>query len=1000
MKVIFLKFRMFYLLLALFITSYAAIGQITVKGRVLADDDKKPLLGVNIFVKGSTNGVISNNEGNYVINVKDSSDILVFSYIGYVTQEVTVGDRTVIDLIMPANINELETLVVLGYSTKKKSEITSAVTTVSSRKLMDVTSSDIGSLLQGKVAGIQVINSSGAPGAAAEVRVRGTSSFSAPQGPLYVVDGIIGGVFDPNDVETITVLKDAGATGMYGSQANGGVLVVTTKKAKSDIPQFEFKAVVGTKIADHGRVNMMDSKTLYNYQREIFRDNVHYVIDDKKFAIFRPASVMDVNTDWLGETFKPAQTQNYYLSAAGRSGKLSYYLGGSLYNEEGTFIKTDFQRVNLRANTTYKFSNKVSLTNNISLSGSKNRNADFMSLYYAYTSMPWDDPYDNDGNIRSFKSPETTGIWSKDKVNPLQAAEHSELSSKYFAVDYDFSLNVNILDWLSFSSSNRISAGSAMGYTNYEKSADNISYYGLGFVQSLSELDYGGITTNLFKVNFEGKKHSFSGLVGVEGAKSFYDFTLASGTGLPEGLNSVSVASSQQIVKGAPSSTVMQSFISQANYNYLGKYFLSGSFRIDQSSLFAQNKRTARFPSASAAWLLNREDFLKNTTAISNLKLKASWGLTGMKDIGSYRYMERFSYTSQYDGESAAVPTQMANPNLTWEQTNQMNAGLEIGLFNRIDLELDYYYNTTKDLLVKRALAPSGGFRSQWQNIGKDLNSGFEVSLNAAIVKTEDFNWSMDFSLGYNKNKLSGFGGDTILTTNNYGITQVYHDGASLYTWYAKEYYGIDPADGSMLWIDKDGNQTHEYRDARQVEAGSALPKIQGGFATEITYKSFSLRGTFSYLTGNKLYNYFRRYADHDLNETLFNAMMPREDYVLWQKPGDIATKPLPQNSRNSFDPSTRAIEDGSYLKVRNITLSYKLPQSLVSKINVKEMTVSLSADNVYTFTNFWGQDPEVSVTRYTDRTNPDDETVFIPGYIDFKYPNSRQLVGSLVIHF
>jgi TonB-linked SusC/RagA family outer membrane protein len=745
---------------------------------------------------------------------------------------------------------------------------------------------------------------------------------------------------------------------------------------------------------------MMDSKTLYDYQRELFRDNVHYVVDDKKFAIFRPASVLGVNTDWLAETFKPALTQSYYLSASGRSDKFSYYVGGSYYDEKGTFIYTNFQRIDLRVNTTYQFSPKVSLTNNISLSGSMNRNADFMSLYYAYTDMPWDDPYDSNGNVRSFKSPSTAGIWSKDRVNPIQAAEHSELSSKSFAVDYDLALNINILNWLSFSSANRLSASPAMGYTNYEKIADNIQYYGLGFVQSLSELDYGGISTDLFKFNFESKVHSFSGLVGVEGAKSFYDFTLASGTGLPEGLNSVSVASSQQIVKGAPSSTVMQSVISQANYNYLGKYFLSASYRIDQSSLFAQNKRTAKFPSASAAWLLSKEDFLKSLPSISNLKLKASWGLTGMKDIGSYRYMERFSYTSQYDGVPAAVPTQMANPNLTWEQTNQLNAGVEVGLFNRIDLELDFYNNTTKDLLVLRALAPSGGFKSQWQNIGKDLNSGFEVNLNAAIVKTKDFDWSMDFSLGFNKNKLSGFGGDTILTTNNYGITQVYHNGTSLYTWYAKEYYGIDPADGSMLWIDKNGNKTHEYRDARLVEAGSALPKMQGGFAAEIRYKAFSIRSTFSFLTGNKLYNYFKRYADHDLNETQFNAMMPRDDYKLWQSPGDIATKPLPQNSKNSLDPSTRGIEDGSYLKVRNITISYKLPKSLLSKINVTEMTVSLSADNVFTFTNFWGQDPEVSVTRYADRTNPDDETVFIPGYIDFKYPNSRQFVASLVINF
>ena len=324
--------------------------------------------------------------------------------------------------------------------------------------------------------------------------------------------------------------------------------------------------------------------------------------------------------------------------------------------------------------------------------------------------------------------------------------------------------------------------------------------------------------------------------------------------------------------------------------------------------------------------------------------------------------MEMFSFSSQYDAQPAAVPTQMANHDLTWEQTDQLNAGLEIGLFKRINLEVNFYKNITKDLLVERALPPSGGFRTQWQNIGSDMNSGIELSLNAEVIKTRDFNWSVDFSIGYNKNKLSGFGNDTIITSNSYGVTQVYHNGSSLYSWYAKEYYGIDPADGSMLWVGKDGKTTHEYQDARYIEYGSPMPKYQGGFATDFKYKAFSLRSNFSFLWGNKIFNYFRRYVDSDLQETQFNVMMPRDDYKLWQKPGDIATKPLPQNARNSFDPSTRYIDDGSYLKIRNITLSYDLPKSITSKMKLSGMTLALTMDNVYTFTNFWGQDPEVSI--------------------------------------
>jgi TonB-linked SusC/RagA family outer membrane protein len=966
-----------------------AYGQLPVKGKVFSAEDNQGMAGVNIHLKGTGQGVVTGQDGSYSITVRNASDTLVFSFVGFKTQEIGVGSRSVIDVILEPEMISIESVVVMGYSTKRKNEITSAVSTITADKLMDVTSNDIGTMLQGKISGIQVVNSSGAPGASSEIRIRGISSFSAPQGPLYVVDGIIGGNFDPNDVETITVLKDAGATGMYGSQANGGVVIVTTKKAVTERPQFEFKAVAGFRVADHGNTHMMDSKTLYEYQREFFRDPVTFVIDDRKFKAARPESLLDVNTDWLAETFKPALVQNYFLSSSGKSGKMSYYIGGSYYDEEGTFIKTDYRRLNFRANTTYNFSDRVSLNNNINLSASKNRGADYMNIYYAYVNMPWDDPYDEIGKARSFKTADE--IWSKDKINPIQAAENSELSNMGISIDYDLDLNIKITKWLSFTTSNRLSAFNNMDKTFYAKAADNIVYYGLGYVSTQSNLNYGGITTDLFKFNFEGPVHSISGLAGFEAQGSTDDFIFGSGMGIPEGLRVPSVASGPYSINGAPTESVMQSFISQLNYNYAQKYFLSASFRIDQSSQFAPNKRTAKFPSLSAAWLLSNEDFVKNISAISNLKLKASWGKTGMKDIGPYRYMEMFSFSSQYDGQPAAVPTQMGNPDLTWEQTNQINTGIELGLFKRIDMEINFYRNTTKDLLVERALPPSGGFRTQWQNIGKDLNTGIDLSLSASIVNSKTFSWSVDFTLGFNRNRLSGFGGDTIVTTNNYGVMQVYHDGAPLYSWYAKEFYGIDPANGSMLWVGSDGRTTHEYQDARYIEYGTPMPKYQGGFATNLRYKALTLRGNFSYVSGNKIFNYFRRYVDHDLNETQFNVMMPRDDYRLWQKPGDIATKPLPQNARNSFDPSTRFIDDGSYLKIRNITLSYDLPQNFVSRIKVKGVQVSLSADNVYTFTNFWGQDPEVSITPSQG---------FLPGYAEFKYPNNRQYLVSLNFRF
>jgi TonB-linked SusC/RagA family outer membrane protein len=988
MKLFFIQIKI--LLLLLLITAFGTVsGQIPVTGHVISTDEKATMPAVNVTVKGTTVGTVTGADGSFSISVRNKEDILVFSFVGFSTQEVKVGNKSIFEIRMEPQINALEAVVVMGYSNKKRNEITSAVTTVSSDKLMDVTSNDIGTMLQGKVSGIQVINGSGSPGSTPDIRIRGSSSFSAPnQGPLYVVDGIIGGNFDPNDVETITVMKDAGATALYGSQANGGVIVVTTKKAKPGKPQFNVKVVTGVRVADQGHVTMMDSKTLYNYHREYFRDPVLFEIDDRKFNQARPASLLNVNTNWLKETFKPALLQNYFLSASGQLDKMSYYIGASYYDEEGTFINTGFKKINFRANSTYKFSDRVSLTNNINLSGSKTLGADYMNIYYSYTSMPWDNPYDAKGNPRSFKNAD--GIWSKDKINPIQAANNSELSNTGFSLDYDLDLNIRFTDWLSFSSTNRLSAGSFMDKQYYSATADNLSYFGSGFVNSRNDHSYGGITTDLLNFRFVKGVHSINGLAGFEAGGDNSDYIRGSGTGIPEGLKVPSVSSGQYSIEGAPVSSVMQSFISQVNYTLNNRYFFSGSLRVDQSSSFSPNKRTAMFPSLSAAWNISSEDFMQSVQMVNNLRLKASWGKTGMKDIGPYKYMEQFRYTTQYDGLPAAIPYQMANPDLTWEQTDQLNAGVELGLFQRVNLEINVYKNITKNLLVYRDLPPSGGFRKQWQNIGNSENNGVELSISTTNIKSTNLTWTTDFTISFNKNRLSGFGSDTIQNANAYGIVQIYHNGGTLYSWYAKEYFGIDPANGSMLWVGADGKPTHDYQAARKVEFGSPMPKFQGGFATELKYKGLSLRANFSYVSGNKIYNYFRRYVDHDLQDVGFNVMMPRSDWKIWQQPGDVANHPLPQNAVNSYDPSTRFIEDGSYVKVRNITLGYDLPSSLISRLKLTGLTISLGADNLYTFTNFWGQDPEVSINPLNG----------LPGYAEFKYPNNRQYVFTINVRF
>ena len=385
-----LKKLLLFLLLVVSYCNLYAQGRV-IKGKVTAKDGSS-LPGVVIQVLGAAkSAVASGPDGFFSINVASGAITLQARSVGYATQEIQVApDENKISIVMEEDNKQLGEVVVTGYSTQKKGNLTSAITVVSAEKLKDVTSDDIGEMLQGKVSGLQVVNSSGAPGSVSEIRLRGVSSVNAAQAPLIVVDGIIGGDYDPNDVESVTVLKDAGATAIYGSQANGGVIIITTKKAKGNKTQYEFQAVTGFRTPDFGSMTMMNSSELYENQKQLFRDYIpgatgnSYVIDLVQFQSERPASILNTNTNWLTTMFKPAPVENYYFSAMGKTEKNDYYFGATFYDEGGTFMNTDYKRVNLRSNNTYHFNDKITLTNNINISGSVGKSYDYNDIYYAY----------------------------------------------------------------------------------------------------------------------------------------------------------------------------------------------------------------------------------------------------------------------------------------------------------------------------------------------------------------------------------------------------------------------------------------------------------------------------------------------------------------------------------------------------------------------------------------------------------------------------------------
>lgn len=934
-------------------------------------------------------------------------DVTAVNFLGQTLSGYTLkaGEQLSLLVTLQPSLVNLKEVVVTGYSAARRGDLTSAITTVSSKELKDVTTNDIGSMLQGKVPGLQVVAGSGAPGSSDEIRLRGVSSVNASLSPLYVVDGIIGGDFDPNDVETISVLKDAGATAMYGSQANGGVIVVTTKKATGNKTRFELKLTNGFRKADFGTMQMMNSSQLYEYQKEFYRDYIpsdndnSYKIDLIKFYNERPLSLRKQNFDWLNTMFKTAPVENFYFSASGRTAKSDYYLGLTYYNEKGTLTNTMFRRVNVRANSTYRFSPKVSVTNNINLSASQSKSYDYMSIYYAYLNLPWDNPLDSAGNPIYVDGASTFKWWSRDKINPLNTIEHSDYPSRSLAVNYDFVLNWDVTKWLNLSSSNRLSADVNRGTTFVDKEAAG-QYHGTGYLNDQSADGAGVITTNLAKFNFQiGDKHKINGLAGQAWQYGWNESIGGQGRGLPPGLRVLDVVSNNILVNGSNDRGYLLSYISQVNYIYDNKYFLTGSYRYDGSSAFPPAKRWGSFPSVSAAWMVNREHFLEDKSNIDMLRLRGSWGITGTQDIGASRYLGLFDLSFKYNNQTAASPSQLPSPLLTWESKYQTDLGFDLGLFQRVNLTVDVYNNRTKNLLLQVPVPLSVGMENQWENVGEITNRGIEIGLNTINIRRRDFEWSTAFNVSFNSNKLHDLPTD-IITTGPWAISQIYRNGGDLYEFYMPKWMGVDPQTGQPLWekldVDADGKvigreTTSDYASATLQPVGSALPWYQGSVTSQWKYKGIGLSVNAYFTGGNKVYSNNLRFVMNDGHEPYYNQIAFPVNYSIWSHPGDIASNPSPQNDANSNLTSTRFLFDGDFINIRNITLSYDLPHSVIRRLRMDGVTVSVSADNVYTFTNFLGQDPQASITPSDSGT---------PGVSDWKYPNNRQYMFNINFRF
>lgn len=991
--------------MALLLGTTSAFASITVKGQVTSAEDGLGMPGASIVVKGTTTGTITDFDGNYEIEV-DNGATLVFSFMGYKSQEHKAVPHLSVTLQSDAIM--MQEVVSLGYSSVKKAELSSAVVTVSADQLTDVTTSDVGNMLQGKVAGVQVTNAGGQPGDAAQIRVRGTGSITASSDPVYVVDGVMGASFNPQDVETISVLKDAGATGIYGAAAAGGVIVVTTKQGKkNDKLSVDIKATAGAKQALYSNYKMMNSAELYNFHKSLYSKTV--------FNSQYPKSLLEQDYNWRDELFRTGVVQDYYVSVKGGSEKIGYYAGLSYYGEEGTLKCTGMQKVSGQFSMNADLTKWLDMSVRASFSKSSVDYApSWTMLDDAFNKMPWDNPYelDADGNSTGkylyvngdTRSDNGGKWWSQSKWNALNTTQYNYAKSNNFDFNGTLVFNVHFTDWLHFTTTNTFSTGYYKS-TEYRDSRAFDSEYANGYLSNSLGLSKSFGTINILKANGQWGQHSLSGMLGYEYSTWKSEYTNAAGTGMPNGVDALNSCTPYSVggyeIPGASWATFIQ-----AQYDYGKRYFLTATFRAEASSIFAPKNRVGYFPSVAASWLISNEEFMKSQDVVSFLKLRASYGITGNNNIPAYKYLATYALNSLYQNKVSATPSRLANPLLHWETANMAAVGIDLAFINRIDMSIDLYNTDNTGLLLNVPVAPSTGFFEVTQNAGSVRNQGIEYRLDANVLNIDKWNWNIGFNIGFNRNRVTNTPNGAFLQTAS-SVSQQVKEGQDIYSWYMKEWAGVDPENGDPLWyvvkdeqyvLDADGNKTttNDYNATEAHVVGKATPLFSGGLNTQLSWNGIFLSVNTNFTYGNKIYNFTRMSTDADGAYVGYNQMSIEnsvQGWSRWEKKGDVATHPKSQlnGNHNSNAISSRYLEDGSYFRIKNLTVGYDFPTKLIKKAYMTRCRIYFSADNLFTATKFSGMDPEITLTTSTND---------LAGMYSQTYPVGRTFQGGVEISF
>lgn len=899
----------------------------------------------------------------------------------------------------------VDEIVVVAYGSAKKSSLTGSVDIVKADQLVKVPVTSFDQALQGKSAGVQVTAATGRPGSKANIKIRGTSSISAGSDPLYVIDGVPMSSSDfasinANDIEYMSILKDASATAIYGSRGSNGVILVTTKKGKTGKTTFNIRAQYGISTKTSDDLNLMNAQEKLTYERQLGSGYGATgganggPMTDAEIAAHR-------NTDWYDEIFRTGATQLYELNISGGSEKTKFYISGQYYDQDaivpGSYLNRGTARINVEHTVSDRVKIGVATSAGISKEGLLRIDRNALNPFnYVYSANPYDAPYNEDG---TYNTDITVGGVA---LNIFENIENNPNYINRLKLMGAFNLEWKIWDEIKYVTVAGVDFNQAIQY-QYNKPESQLSgilnpnpddpkgYRNDNFTQRATWLWTNMLT---YEKTFN-QVHSVKAVVGMEAQASQYRRINAMVEGFATGkLDAISIGSTNKDVLGTTTDWRMLSYLGSAGYTYDDKYIIDAAVRRDGSSRFGADNQFGTFWAVGLGWNMERERFLEDVEWLTRLKLRGSVGTSGNNNIGDYAAQGVYGYGS-YNGASTAYPGRLPNPNLSWEKSMQSSVGLEASFFDsRLNVTFDLYKRKTTDLLLATRLSMTSGFSSRIDNVGEMQNKGYELAISGDIIRTNDWTFSLNGMISQNKNKVEKlYKGNDIMI----GWNSLVSEGLPINVYKMVRWAGVNPANGDALYYTKDGDITNVYNsdDAVVLDGKTPDPKYFGSFGARLAYKGIELSGDFYFSGGNYIYNHINFFTQSDgsmMDKNLDRKLL----YDQWTKPGDVTNIPE-QRLNNNTQPSTRYLEDGSYLRLRNVTLAYTLPKRWLKPLRMESLRVYAQGLNLFTITNFSGMDPEVGDSPTTGAAATAGPAASV---LDFSFPAARTVMFGVEISF